>query len=164
MKYILDANVFIHAARFYYAFDFGSKFWDFLVEKAEEGILFSIDKVYDEINGGKDKLKDWANESFKRYFLSTERDEILVSYAEIVQWASNQRNTYKQSVIDEFLEEENADAWIIAFAKTYNFTVVTDEKYNPKTRKKILIPVVCLYYKIPYLDTFTMLKKLNFKL
>ena len=52
-KYILDANVFIEAARRYYSFDFGSKFWDFLIEKAQNGILFSINK--------KDKQHNYDN-------------------------------------------------------------------------------------------------------
>jgi hypothetical protein len=45
------------AARTFYSFDFGGKFWDFLIQEAQNGNLASIDKVLKEINKGNDDLK-----------------------------------------------------------------------------------------------------------
>jgi len=80
LKYILDTNIFITSARLYYSFDYGDKFWDFLVSKAKKGIVFSIDKVLKEINQGNDKLKEWANTKYSKYFLGTETPEVLNDY------------------------------------------------------------------------------------
>lgn len=56
MLYVLDANIFIEAARTYYSFDLAPPFWEFLKTKAHNGLLCSIDRVYDEIKLGKDQL------------------------------------------------------------------------------------------------------------
>jgi Domain of unknown function (DUF4411) len=48
MAYLLDANVFIAAKNLHYGLDFCPAFWDWLVEKQAEGIVFSVEKVRDE--------------------------------------------------------------------------------------------------------------------
>lgn len=164
MKYVLDANIFISASRLYYSFDFGSKFWDFLLDNAQKGTIISIDKVYEEIKQGDDKLKKWADEKFKDYFMNTQNEDVLNAYAEIVRWAYKQKDKYYASAINEFMRENNADTWLIAFAKTYKYTIVTNEKFNPDIKKKIPIPNVCNHYKIQYVDTFDMLRNLNFRI
>jgi hypothetical protein len=35
MKYLIDSNVFITASRGFYSFAFGSAFWDFLLQEAQ---------------------------------------------------------------------------------------------------------------------------------
>lgn len=45
LVYVLDANVFIEAARRYYAFDLAPKFWDSLIEQVDCGVIESIDRV-----------------------------------------------------------------------------------------------------------------------
>jgi hypothetical protein len=75
--YLLDANVLITAAREFYNFDFGNNFWDFLVRKAKDNIIKSIDKVYDEIMRGNDRLKEWAKTDFFEHFLDTKEAEVL---------------------------------------------------------------------------------------
>ncbi|MFN3605484.1 MAG: DUF4411 family protein [Leptonema sp. (in: bacteria)] len=161
----MDSNVFIEASRRYYAFNFGTKFWDFLVQMAENNILCSVDKVLKEIKEGNvnDPLRQWAENQFARYFLSTENNEVLRHYKEIVNKVDANVN-YTDNAKMEFMEEKNADAWVIAFAKYKNLTVVTHESYNPNSKKKVLIPNVCREFNIKYIDTFEMLKGLNFRL
>lgn len=164
-KYVLDANIFIEASRRYYSFDFGTKFWDFLVEKAKENTICSVDKVLKEIQKGNvnEPLRKWAENEFKDYFFSTENDGVLNIYKEIIN-VVYRNNNYTQNAKDEFFKEENADAWVIAYAKCNNLIVVTHESINLNSRKKILIPNLCHELNIKYIDTFTMLKELNFKL
>lgn len=50
--YVLDANVFIQAARRYYAFDLAPAFWRALVDHASEGRVQSIDRVLRELERG----------------------------------------------------------------------------------------------------------------
>jgi hypothetical protein len=57
MIYLIDSNTFMTSARTFYSFDFGGKFWDFLIQEAQNGNLASIDKVLKEINKGNDDLK-----------------------------------------------------------------------------------------------------------
>lgn len=164
LTYILDANIFITAARSYYSFDFGNKFWDFLLENAKNGSLCSIDKVLKEIEQGDDKLKNWAITRFNNYFYPTNNDDILTHYSEIVNYVYSLNSHYKEEAINEFLKENNSDSWVIAFAKAKNLIVVTEEKPNPHAKRKIFIPDVCNNFNINYIDTFQMLKELNFKL
>lgn len=49
MKYLLDTNIFIQAKNLHYGLDFCPAFWEWLILKNKEGIIYSIDKVYDEI-------------------------------------------------------------------------------------------------------------------
>lgn len=165
-KYILDANVFIEAANRYYSFDFGTKFWDFLVEKAKNNLICSIDKVLRELQKGdkKDKLREWAENSFANYFLPTNNDDVIKHYIEVIASVNKRNNQYSQHAIDDFLKEDNADAWIVAYAKFKDLIVVTHEAHNPNSKKRVLIPNVCKDFNIKYINTFEMLKELSFRL
>ena len=55
-KYLLDANVFIEAAKRYYAFDIAPSFWRELGCKAQEGMVLSIDRVNAEISSNNQKI------------------------------------------------------------------------------------------------------------
>lgn len=166
MVYLIDSNTFMTAARTFYSFDYGPKFWDFIEVQAKNNALASIDKVFEEINKGNDALKNWAKENFLYYFLTTKEEPIFQKYAELVQWAENQHNHYTRNAIDEFMKEDNADPWLIAYslAKNGNYTIVTFEKVNKNKKNKIPIPNVCDYYQIYYCDLFEMLRNLNFQL
>jgi hypothetical protein len=114
--YLLDANILITAARDFYNFDFGNNFWDFLLRKAEDNRIKSIDKVYDEIIGGNDRLKEWAKTDFFEHFLDTTEAEVLNNYSELMEWVGKQKGKYNQNAINIFTKENNADPWLIAYA------------------------------------------------
>ncbi len=166
MIYLIDSNTFMTAARTFYSFDYGTKFWDFLELQGKNNILASIDKVCEEINKGNDLLENWVNQKFLKYFFTTKEESIFQKYREFMQWAENKSNHYTRNAIDEFMKEDNADPWLIAFASVEcgKYTIVTFEKLNMNKKNKIPIPNVCNYLKIDYCDLFEMLKKLNFKL
>jgi len=166
MIYLIDSNTFMTAARTFYSFDYGTKFWDFLELQGRNNILASIDKVFEEINKGNDLLKNWVNQKFLNYFFKTKEESIFQKYRELMQWAEAQGNHYTRNAIDEFMKEDNADPWLIAFASVEcgKYTIVTFEKLNINKKNKIPIPNVCNYLKIDYCNLFEMLKKLNFKL
>ena len=75
--YVLDANVFIEAARRYYAFDIAPRFWQILIDHASSGQVFSLDHVKAELMRGKDELAKWAKNDFHESFVSTENDEVI---------------------------------------------------------------------------------------
>ncbi|MCF6409555.1 DUF4411 family protein [Pseudalkalibacillus salsuginis] len=76
----------------------------------------------------------------------------------------------KESPIWYFLPEaksefaSNADAWQIAYAKARGGTLVTHEAYKREKRNRILIPVACKEFGVPYVNTFDMLRQLDVKL
>ncbi len=161
-KYVLDGNVFIEASRRYYSFDFAKPFWVALETFAKKGLICSIDRVNDEILKGDDALKSWAQRELSNYFLSTKQPLVLEAYAKVVQWAQKQPQ-YTSRAKDVFMEEKEADAWIVAFALAHKATIVTHEAYSPEAQKTIPIPNACREFSINYCDTFEMLKQLKFK-
>lgn len=162
-KYLIDANVLIEANRRYYSLDFAPLFWNFLIKTAKDGIIRSIDRVYDELLKGKDDLAEWTKNNFSFAFLDTKKDKKIIDfYADLMKWAARQ-NQFIQVAKDEFARVENADAWIISFAKVYNYIIVTQEVFDLNIKKKIPIPNVCNEYNIKFIDTFQMLRELNFK-
>lgn len=52
MAYLLDSNVFIQAKNLHYGFDFCPAFWDWIDSRHDDAVLFSIDRVRDELIGG----------------------------------------------------------------------------------------------------------------
>lgn len=162
-NYILDTNVLIEAHRRYYSFDIAPAFWNFLIKSATNNIIQSVDRVYNEIVKGNDELTKWTVENFTFAFKDTKNNiDVLTNYGKLMQWADKQ-NQFTQAAIDEFARVENADPWVIAFAMTNNSIVVTHEVFNEKIKNKIPIPNVCAVFNVKYLDTFTLLRELNFK-
>ena len=99
-------------------------FWDGLLFYSQNGVLCSIDKVLREIKEGKDALKSWAENDFIDYFLSTKKENVIQAYSSIVPWVQNQ-SQYNQLAKDTFMDEDNADTWVLAFALANELTIVT---------------------------------------
>ena len=159
--YVLDTNVFIEADKRYYAFDLVPAFWDNLVIKARDRLVMSIDKVYSEIDPRNKELKRWAADDFK-VWESTNRTDVINNYARIMRWADGQ--DFKEAAVAEFADNDNADAWVIAYALAKKLTVVTEERLKPDIKKRIPIPNACSAFNIRYIDTFQMLRELNVRI
>jgi len=162
-RYVLDCNVFTEAARRYYAFDLVPSFWQALVTHAKNGRLESTDRVKDEIDRGNDPLKEWANSVFHPWFISTNQTDVIQAYGQLMVWADEQRQ-FDRAAKAEFSREDNADAWVVAYAKAKGRVVVTHEMPNPEVRKRIPIPNVCEAFAVEYVDTFQMLRDLGARL
>ena len=64
-RYLLDANVFIQAKRFHYPFDIFPGYWEWLDREMEDGSVFSIVPIYDELTAGeKQGFKQIAQEEY----------------------------------------------------------------------------------------------------
>ncbi len=156
--YVLDANVFMEAARRYYAFDLAPGFWRSLQHYAAAGLVKSIDWVKQELDRGSDDLADWANTEFKDAFASTNRQDVVEAYARIMAWVAD-RDQYTTAAKHRFAS--GADGWLVAFAIACRGVVVTQELPAPHARNSVKIPEVCEEFGIEYVDTFTMLRALN---
>jgi hypothetical protein len=68
MAYLLDSDVFIQGKNLHYGLDFCPAFWDWLIARNTAGIVFSIEKVGDELLAGADELADWAKRAARISF------------------------------------------------------------------------------------------------
>ncbi|QZA33267.1 DUF4411 family protein [Hydrogenibacillus sp. N12] len=161
--FLLDTSVFTQAARSYYAFDIAPSFWKAILTHAGKGKIISIDRVKDEIDRGNDQLKRWLNDHFTPFIQSTQTADIVHHYGEIIRWASGQPQ-YRRAAINEFAAANNADAWVVAFAKARNLIVVTQEASSLQSKKSIKIPDVCRAHQIKSIDTFELMRRLNIKI
>lgn len=149
------------AARSYYAFDVAPGFWDGLVQEARNGRLMSIDRIKEEIDRGKDDLKDWANNTFHAWFASTAENNVVATYRQIMKWAQAQKQ-FTAAAKAEFAV--SADGWLVAYAKAKDCVVVTNEKFEPNIKRKIKIPNVCQAFTVTYVNAFEMLRALSIRL
>jgi len=159
--YVLDANVFIQAARRYYAFDVAPRFWDSLVQHAANGQILSIDRVKGELERGKDDIAEWAEANFSDAFPSTDEATVIQAYGQIMAWVQTQ-NQFSDAAKADFAS--GADGWLVAYARAKGCVVVTQEGLNPAIKRKVPIPNVCQAFDMPYLDTFEMLRRLGVRL
>ncbi len=161
-RYLIDTSVFIQAFRAYYSFRLCPGFWDSLVSLHNQGIVFSIDRVLDEIcYGEEDELVKWAKNSMPKTCFAASDDTMVVGwYAQIQSWA-NAQPQFSNAAKSEFADE--TDAWIVAYAGANNMTVVTGEVFSAYIKRKVPIPNVCQAndFKVPCTDVFTMLTQLG---
>ncbi len=161
--YVLDTSVLTQAARSYYAFDLVPSFWTIIRQHAHNGNVLSIDRVKDEIDQGKDQLKNWATGSFHFAFASSDDPDVLAAYAQVIQWAMAQLQ-YTDAAKAEFARNENADAWVVAYAKAKGYGVVTQEQSAPNSKAIIKLPDVCRAMDVSCIDTFQMMRNLGITL
>jgi hypothetical protein len=161
MSYGLDANVFIEAAKRYYAFDLVPGFWASLNKLVAQGDVCSIDRVDKEIK--EDDVREWVDQKggFAGGFASTDDPAVIDAYREIMTWVNGQAQ-FLPAAKSEFAR--GADGWLIAYAKVKGLTVVTHEVLAPEARRKVPIPNVCRVFDVPYTDTFQMLRALGIRI
>lgn len=152
MSYLLDANVFIQAKNLHYGLDFCPAFWEWLLLKSEDGTVFSIDKVADELNAGSDELTDWARTHGSGLFRATD-STVATGFGHVSTWATSQR--YEPAAITTFLQV--ADYYLISHALIGGHTVVTHEVASAST-KRIKIPDACIGLGIRFMTPYQMLR------
>ena len=153
MPYLLDANVFIQAKNLHYGFDFCPAFWDWLEVANEQRIVFSIERVRDELTAGNDELSTWAEQLGEDFFLSPD-PQVVAAFGRVSSWVTTQG--YDPAAITTFLQV--ADYYLVAHALAHNFVVVTHEVPAP-TIRKVKIPNVCIGLGIRHMTPFEMLRR-----
>ncbi|MEX2640772.1 MAG: DUF4411 family protein [Balneolales bacterium] len=160
--FVVDSNFFIQAHRASYPIDIALSFWKKVRQLAHEGKIISIDKVRAEIVKNDDELTRWVNGNLPdTFFRSTQEKSILDEYRKVVNWASSKSGHYKQKAIDEFLEFDKADAWLIAWCLVSGDQIVTQEVSEPNRKVKIKIPDACQTFGVSYLNMMQMLRHLG---
>ena len=152
MAYLLDANVFIQAKNLHYGFDFCPAFWDWLEDANQRAIVFSIEKVADELTTGNDELATWARERGTIFFQAPD-SQVVAAFGTVSDWVM--RQGYDPAAITTFLQV--ADYYLVAHALAHGFTVVTHE-VPASTRRKIKIPNACIGLGIKHMTPYEMLR------
>lgn len=141
-KYLIDANVFIQAKNLHYRFDFCGGFWNWLLAAHQAGLVYSIQKVKDELLKGDDDdlVKQWAIVLPASFFLADSKDpNVMGKYADAMKWSVNNQQ-YSQAAKNDFASASAADAYLIAAAMRHDYQIVTQEKSSPAAVRRIPIP------------------------
>jgi Domain of unknown function (DUF4411) len=153
VAYLLDANVFIESKKRWYGFDFCPGFWAWLDSANEEGRVFSIERVADEILAGDDELVDWVRDGRRPMFLKPDA-AVLASLTSLSRWATG--GLYEASAVGTFLAA--ADSYLVAHAHAQGHVVVTHELVA-NSRKIVKVPNACVEMGVEYINTFEMLRR-----
>ncbi len=161
--FLLDSDVFIAAKNAYYAFDLCPGFWKGILLAHERGNVRSIHRVKGELLSGRkeEDLVQWVKKDVPAtFFDDSNSDEVSAAYAEVMLWV--QRNPqYLDRAKAKFATE--ADGWLVAYSMVHGAVVVTNEQPRPDSRNRVLLPDVCLPFKVATKNTFLMLKELAIK-
>ena len=153
MSYLLDANVFIQAKNLHYGLDFCPAFWDWLIDKGNTGLVFSIDKIAGEIDAGTDELTDWVKQSGGHLFRNTDAT-IATQFGVVSAWITSQQ--YEPSAVSIFLQ--TADYYLVAHALAGKHTIITHEVVA-NSIKRIKIPNVCVGLGVRFMTPYEMLRR-----
>ncbi|MBL8142337.1 MAG: DUF4411 family protein [Acidobacteria bacterium] len=152
MPYLLDANVFIQAKNLHYGLDFCPAFWDWLLDANARGLVYSIEKVGDELDAVADELTAWASARGPGFFLKPDT-AMLTALAPLSSWVNGQG--YEPAAVNTFLQV--ADYYLVAHALAHKHVVVTHEVPSAST-KKIKIPNVCIGVDVKCMTPYEMLR------
>lgn len=152
VAYLLDANVFITAKDGHYGFDFCPGFWDWLEVANETGLVFSVEKVRDEVLVARDELSEWAETRDDRFFLRQD-PSVGASMSAVTCWARAQG--YEREAVNKFVRVADYDLVVLAHSASH--TVVTHEVSSNSIRK-IKVPDACEGLGIKCMTPFEMLR------
>ena len=158
MRYLLDSNVLIDANRDYYPIERVPEFWDWLLHLATQGRVKVPVEAFEEVKDASDHLAHWIKEHRTALLEETELEVGPVSRAVEVGYAPD--------LTESELEKLGADPFIVAYgvALPGQVTVVTMERSRPKRqRANRHIPDVCADLKVPCIDTYELLRRLDFR-
>ena len=162
-KYLIDANVLIQAKRHHYRFNICPGFWDALVHFHHQGLLYSIDKVRDEILDGDkgDDVRRWViEEAPRKFFRKTGNADVEHAFSRTMAWVGAQER-YKEHAIAKYAA--SPDARLVAYATLHadEYFVVTHEQERPESKAVVQIPDVCRAMDVKCIPPFDMLSKFD---
>lgn len=159
--FVLDSDIFIAAKNAYYAFDICPGFWNGIPRAHERGSVRSIDRIRNELLSGRkeEDLVQWVrNEVPPAFFSDSNTDQVSSAFGDVMLWVQRS-GQYLDRAKAKFATE--ADGWLAAYSMVHRTIVVTNEQPRPDSRSRVLLPDVCDEFKVPYKDTFSMLRELG---
>lgn len=163
VPFLLDSNFFIEAYRVSYPFDVVPSFWIKVKELAGQGKIISIDKVKKELLLNKDDLSDWIIDNLPEDFFR-DTTSVVPNYATLTGWVYSKSDQYSPTAISEFLNADEADAWLIAYAMTNGNQIVTHETSSPNSRKRVMLPDAANPYNVTCIKTIDLFRALGVRI
>lgn len=162
MLYLLDANVLMTAHDAYYPIERVPQFWEWIIDNAKHHRIKIPYEILGELEAGNkaSELFKWVKTNKKNLLLDEQIDQLLIDEV-MEQGYEIERST----IID--ISRISRDPFLIAYALASrpDRCVVTLEavqnRAKPKNRK---IPLVCAMLKIPCINTFALIRELDFKI
>jgi hypothetical protein len=122
----------------------------------EQPCAYSISKVYDELAGGNDELADWIKgRKNDGRFLDITDKQTQTAFTQVAAFVQN--GAYKLHAKANFLAK--ADPWLVAKAITTGAVVVTHEKPEANSLKRVPLPNICDQFNVRYINTFDLLQR-----
>ncbi len=135
-------------------------FWRQLVEKGGQKIIL-IDKVKEEILRNEDQLSDWLKENENNFtIVEVGKLSVIECYSKIIT-SVKENQQYKETAKAQFAEV--ADSWLCAYGMSSGDIIVTEEKYEPDSKKSVKIPNVCREFSIDYIGLLEFMRKLDIR-
>src|SRR6266404_2709648 len=156
MKYLLDSDTLIRSKNDSYRFDRHPGFWEWLEQSNILDVVGSVEAVWRELTG-EDELAEWAKRQGSRFFLTPD-ESVNKSLSEIAKWVNN-HSQFSAAAKAEFLRR--ADFTLVGHAHANGCVVVTFEKDEPKSIRKIKIPTVCKHFSVRCLNIFQLIEELK---
>ena len=113
------------------------------------------------LSGAVTNFTDWASGSFHEFFVSTDDEEVIEAYREIMVWSQGQTQ-FTVAAKAEFADVP--DSWLVAYALAKGCIVVTHEQFSPDAKARIKISNACKAFGVEYVDTFQMMRALGVRL
>lgn len=160
--YIVDSNFFIQAHRLTYPLDVARGFWLKGKQLSESNAIVSIDKVKKELYRNNDELKKWCEINLpERFFKETTHS--IDEYRRVSAWAVSMNHHYTPNALAEFLNADEADAFLIAYAleDPIDRVIVTYEVSELNRKNKIKIPDCCNTLGARYINMIEMFRELG---
>ncbi len=87
----------------------------------------------------------------------------MSEYSKVSGWAISKSNHYNANALNEFLDADEADAFLVAYALAdlKERVIVTQEISDPHRKNKIKIPEVCNAFQVKFVNTIDMFRKLG---
>jgi hypothetical protein len=137
--YCIDTSALIDLWRRYYPPDIFQSLWKDIEKLIYQGFIIAPQEVLKEIIKQDDELLEWAKRN-RRMFEDLDEDQLK----EVKIIGKDFPNFIDPN------KEIDADPFLVALAKTKEWTIITSEKPNPGGRPKI--PDVCKKYNVKCLS------------
>ena len=146
--FILDNNVISETLRNLKPQVVFQNIWETLEEGIENESIVSVDEVYRELEKWEDaknsEMWEWIKNNKKAFQATTNEEGEIV--AEIYKYPKFREGIKERSMRTGSPE---ADAFLVAKAKTMNGILVTQEKYKNNSSK---LPNICEKFDVPYVN------------
>ena len=159
--YLLDANIFIQSHKEHYNMNVFPCFWAKLVDLARQGVVYTLDKVEQEVMVVGDSVAAWLRNHFPPENILALDDSTYAAYQKVMDDV-NALGRYSLPALAGFANPDIADPFLCAYAMSHiDCSVVTYEKSDKNRIKKVMLPDVCELERVPCSDVIPMLLSLG---